>query len=94
MKNNSYDTRDVKKCCEYKLGICFRPGKEFNGWFEVNGKKAARITIPKGKKPIPLKTYKSMADQLKLSVTEFDNLLDCSLSGEDYKTHLRDLLGE
>jgi len=71
---------DVKKCCEKKLGIEFRAGNEFNGWLILNGKKTARITIPKGRKPIPPKTYKSMALQLKLTVDELDRLLDCPRS--------------
>lgn len=84
MDNNKYHTQRVKTVCENKLEINFRSGGEFNGWFYLNDKKIARITIPKGKKPIPPKTYKSMASQLKLEVEEFDFLLDCSLKLEDY----------
>lgn len=84
MKNTSFHTSDVKRCCENKLGIEFRSGKEFNGWFVLRGRKHARITIPKGKKPIPSKTYKAMAIQLKLDVEQFDDLLDCPLTKEAY----------
>ena len=41
-------------------------------WFWLNGKKKKRITIPKGRKPIPRKTYKSMAVQLGLNAKQFD----------------------
>ena len=79
---------NVKKCCESKLGIQFRSGNELTGWFELNGYKAARVTVPKGKKPLPPKTYKSMARQLKLSTDEFDELLKCPLTYKKYKAIL------
>jgi len=84
MKNFKYHTNVVKRRCENKLRIKFRKGKEFNGWFILNNLKIARVTIPKGKKPIPPKTYKSMAQQLKLSIEQFDNLLECPLGYEEY----------
>lgn len=92
MENTSFDTGDVKKCCERKLGIEFRKGKEFNGWYYFNGKKAARITIPKGKKPIPPKTYKSMAIQLKLNIPEFDSFLNCPLTKKEYDNILNEYI--
>ncbi len=84
MNNAQYHTQDIKRCCEAKLGVSFRPGHEFNGWVEFDGQKAARITIPKGRKPIPPKTYKSMARQLKLTISEFDRLLACPLTSGEY----------
>ena len=86
MKNSNFSVKDVKKVCEKKLSIAFRPAKEFNGWFEYNGKKVARITVPKGhsKKGIPTGTYKNMAKQLKLRTEDFDELLACPLKYNDY----------
>lgn len=89
MKNANFHTRDVKKICENKLGIEFRSGKEYNGWFLLDEKKVARISVPKGRKPIPRKTYKSMAMQLKLLVNEFDDLLECPIDKEKYEEILR-----
>ncbi len=89
MKNSKFHTNDVKSKCESKLKIKFRKGKELNGWFVLEGKKTARITIPKGRKPIPPKTYKSMALQLKLSITEFDDLLECPLTLREYVTIIK-----
>jgi len=89
MKNTNFHTKDVKTICENKLDIEFRSGKEFNGWFRLDGKKVARITVPKGRKPIPKKTYKSMAMQLKLLVNEFDDLLECPISKEKYEQILK-----
>ena len=84
MDNNRYNTSDVKKMCEGKLSISFRSGKEFNGWFEIKGKRFARITISMGRKPIPPKTYKSYAEQLKISVDDFDDLMSCCKVYADY----------
>lgn len=92
MKNASFHTRDVKTICERKLGIEFRSGKEYNGWFILDNKKTARITVAKGRKPIPRKTYKSMAMQLKLLVNEFDDLLECPIDKEKYLEILRSKL--
>lgn len=90
MKNAKFRTQDIKKVCEKKLNIKFKSGKEFNGWFFLDKKKAARITVPKGRKFIPRKTYKRMADQLKLKVYEFDELLECPLKLKLYERILRE----
>ena len=92
MKQSGFDIYDVKKCCEKKLDINFRDGKEFNGWFRLGDRKAARITVPKGRKDIPPKTYKSMAVQLKLKVQQFDELLECTLMKDGYEELLRKYL--
>ncbi len=84
MKNTAFNTNDVKHCCENKLRVPFREGKEFNGWVSINNKKLARITVPKGRKDIFPKTYKSMANQLKLTTEQFDDLLECPLNWEQY----------
>ncbi|GAB6036175.1 hypothetical protein JCM15519_07340 [Fundidesulfovibrio butyratiphilus] len=44
----------------------------------------ASVTIPKGKKGVPPKTYKSMATQLGLEVEEFDLFLKCSMKKDEY----------
>ena len=87
MKNANFSTNDVKNCCENenKLGINFRHGKEFNGWFKKGGKKICRITIPTGRKAIGKGLYKSMARQLNLSTTQFDELLECPLRKAGYE---------
>ncbi|MEA2061732.1 MAG: hypothetical protein U9P10_14775 [Thermodesulfobacteriota bacterium] len=85
MKNAQFNVRDVKKVGEKKLHIKFKSGKEFNGWFKLNGIKTKRITIPKGRKNIPRGTYSTMARQLGLSVSDFDLLLECPLTKEKYE---------
>jgi len=84
VKNNDFHTHDVKKTCEHKLDIHFRTGSEYNGWFKVHDLGIARITIPMGRKPIPRKTYQSMAKQLKLNVDQLDDLLECPIKMKEY----------
>ena len=91
MKNTSFDSQRIKGCCERKLNIEFRNAKEFNGWYVLGEKKIARITVPKGRKFVHPKTYKTMATQLKLNVGQFDELLECPLDNEGYKKILEDL---
>jgi len=85
MKNAQFDSLEIKRCCEKKLDVTFRDGRELNGWVEINGKKFARITVPKGRKEIPKGTYGSMARQLKISNKEFDELLECTLVRKEYE---------
>jgi hypothetical protein len=59
-------------------------GKHYSGWFKHDGKRTARITVPMGRKNVPPKTYKKMAEQLKLAVTDFDDLLACPLKLDGY----------
>ena len=92
MKNASFNTKDVKKRCEDKLEVDFRRGKEFNGWYYVDDRKATRITIPKGRKPIPPKTYQSMARQLRLNISQFDDFLECPMDGQEYDRILREMI--
>lgn len=88
MKNSKFDSHDVKSCCEKKLKIVFRDSKEFNGWFLYNNIKVVRITVSKGKKFLLPKTYKSMANQLKLTSAQFDDLLECPLDKSGFEAIL------
>ncbi len=93
MKNTQFSTHDVRKCCETenKLGIEFKTkGKEFNGWFKRGGIKICRITVPKGRKSMGKGLYQSMANQLRLTVRQFDDLLVCPLNRNGYLEILRE----
>lgn len=92
MKNTSYKSQHVRKRCETKLDIEFRDGRssESNGWFKYEGVKVTRITVPKGRKFIPDKTYKSMAQQLKLTTDQLDGLLECPIKMKQYLEILKE----
>lgn len=90
MKNGKFNTNDVKSTCERKLSIQFRNNKECNGWVIFENVKLSRVTVPLGRKPIPPKTYTTMAKQLHLTVSEFDELLECPLTSVRYFKLLQD----
>ena len=85
MDNGKYRSSDIKQRCIKKLRINFRnSGGEDNGWVEVDGARVGRITIPRGRKPVPAGTYHSMAKQRKLTVRQFDDLLGCRMDFGSY----------
>jgi hypothetical protein len=90
LKNGDYDTAAVKQRCETKLGIVFRDGKHYNGWYALDGKRAAFVTVGKGHKFIAPGTYSAMARQLLLTTKEFDDLLMCPLTSADYERLVRE----
>ncbi len=83
MNNAQFSTNQILKVCQDKLEIEFKSTKEYNGWYMLDGKCVCRITIPKGRKEVPLKTYTCMAKQLKLTTWQFDILLQCTLTRKD-----------
>ena len=78
MSGVDYDSLKIKNNCENKLGIRFvkSRGKELKGWFCYEERKL-RISVPKGRKDIHPKTYRSMANGLGLYEIEFDRMNDC-----------------
>ena len=92
--HKKYSIEKIKNACLYKLEIKFRKTKEFTGWFKIDKKKFCRITIPKKKsrKDIASSTYKSMAVQLHLDVDEFNNLIDCTISKDEFAKMLLERL--
>lgn len=87
MDNDKYNSKDIKNICEKKLKIEFEKGKRSpheKGWFHVNGQKAARISVSYGKKFITRNVYSKMASAFYLEVSEFDDLLACPLSKDDF----------
>lgn len=84
MKNAEYNAMHIKSVCEKKLGISFKCHAECNGWFIYKEKKISRVTVPKGRKTVSRKTYQKMAEQLKLTLEQFDSLLACPLTFEKY----------
>jgi len=86
MAGKQYKSKEVQNILSSKLEINFRSNKEVNGWFEINGVKKKRLTIPNqhGSKSIPKGTFGSMARQMGLAAKQFEKLIDCSLSKQEY----------
>lgn len=90
MKTRGFNSDDVHRCCTGKLKVVFRSRKHHNGWFRVDGKKVCRITIPMGHKPLPEKTFVSMATQLLLSRDEMASLVECTITRDAYTQMVRE----
>lgn len=71
----------MRKAFESKNQVEFRTGKEPTGWIVENGKRVARITIPKGNKEIPVGTLSNMAKYLCVSRDQLIEYVKCNLKG-------------
>jgi hypothetical protein len=72
-----------------KLNLKFREGKERNAWYELDGRKILRVTVPKGHGDLPRGTANAIRNQLKLSMQEYRGLIQCPLTGRDYEQIVR-----
>lgn len=84
MKNTQHNTYHIREILSHKLGIRFEATKETNGAFYRDGIKIFKVSVPKGRKFLPEGTYAAISRQLKISIAQFDALLDCPLKLEDY----------
>jgi hypothetical protein len=81
----SYRCSDIRKRCETKAEADFRSTKETNGWIRLDGKKACRVTIPKGRCETRPGTLNSIRKQLGFdSMDDFGRFMDCSLDKDQY----------
>lgn len=90
MSKLNFNKHDVSRALLNKLDLRFRSGKERNGWYELDGKKILRVTMPKGRGAIPPGTLNSIRDQTFLSRNDFADLIRCPLSGSDYARIIRE----
>ena len=74
---------------ESKTGFQMRTTKENNSWLYYNSVKILRVTHPKGRREIKKGTLGSIIKQLNLQKEQFENLIACSLSREDYFKYLK-----
>jgi len=72
-----------------KLNLQLRSTGHIYGWLIVNGKKVLRVHYSHGKCDTPDKITNKIRGQLKLSEKDFQMLLQCPLTYEDYLAILR-----
>ena len=89
MSKLNFTKREISRSMLKKLSLSFRKGKERNAWYELDGKKILRVTIPKGSGTIPPGTLNSIRDQLWLSRDQFSSLINCPLSSSDFERIVR-----
>jgi hypothetical protein len=73
-----------------------RAGSEMNYWYCLDGKRLFRITIPKVHRgsSVPPGTLNQIKRSLKLSMSEFSDLVRCPLSGPAYEALIRQKVAE
>ena len=67
-----------------KLDLNIRSTGHNYGWLIVNGKKVLRVHYSHGREDIPDKITNKIRGQLKLSLKDFKDLVDCPLKHGDY----------
>ncbi|MDT8390549.1 MAG: hypothetical protein RRC34_08585 [Lentisphaeria bacterium] len=86
MSNGKFNSDDIKAKCETKGDVSFRSGKHFVGYvLGKGGEKVSRVTIPKGRKPVPPKTFKDIAGGMLLDVGQMTEFVACSLKKPAYR---------
>lgn len=60
-----------------------------NGWYELDGLKILRVTMPRGRGFVPPGTVNSIRKQVFLSKDQFGDLINCPLSSQDYEAIIR-----
>ena len=88
MPRQQSNSDELRRRCETKLRIHFRSNKEQNGWFEHNGVRLRRITIPLGRKPLKIGTFRNMARRLIVSPQQLDGVTDCPFGYDEYLAEL------
>jgi hypothetical protein len=89
------DKQRVWNAIAQKLGLETRTGKERNAWFTWEGRRILRVTVPKGRGEIAPSTLRSIANQLRLTVRQLEELVNCRLGRDEWIRILQDkgLLG-
>lgn len=80
---------EAKQTFEQKAGVQFRDGSELNGWVCFDDQKQVRITIPKGRKDIPIGTFSNMAKRLFISTKQLSEFIGRTIKGEELITIIK-----
>lgn len=85
MPINDYTEKDIRNAIVRKIRPKINPGKHDKGSIYVDGKLEAKVKIPNNHMRI-MKPKKSqyIATALKLSNDDFNDLIDCPLTGPNY----------
>ena len=90
MSKYNFTIQELTSAISKKLNLQFRIGKERNAWYELDGKKILRVTIPKGRGQVKIGTANSIRNQIKLSIEQYGDLIRCPISGKDYESIIRE----
>ena len=85
----------VTRALERKVGLDFRSGKERVAWYVLEGKKRFRVRAPKKHRgDLRPGTAAGIKNDLKLTTTQFRQLVSCPISGTDYERIIRQKITE
>ena len=88
------NARDLSNAIEAKLPGHHRGSKETNHWVVIDGKKQFRVTCPKVHAgDVKVGTAKSIREQMRLTDSEFEDFVACTLTGPTYEALIRTKLG-
>lgn len=73
-----------------KLHLEIRSTKHVYGWLVVEGKKILRVHYSHGRGELPGKIGEKIRNQMKLTPSDFKNLINCPLDYEGYVAILRE----
>ena len=89
MAKTSYRSNEVLHIVETKLNATTRSRSHNTCWYYLNDKKHHKVTIPHGRKSLPSGTLRAIIRQLLLTPDEFDLLMECPLTGDQYEEIVR-----
>lgn len=98
-KWSNVTSKDLRKGVVQKLSLEATPskrGREPIYWYSIDGKKELRITIPNihgGSGSISTGFLTQIRKDLMLDTRQFEELVDCFLSTEEYEKVIRKKLG-
>lgn len=89
----SYGHRTLRRTIEDKVPGRTTTGRESKRWAIIDGRAEFRVTFPSGhSKDVGKGTLKSIRKQLKLDRQQFEDFMDCRLTGPKYEQLMREKL--
>jgi hypothetical protein len=86
----NYAYRDLKRGIA-KLPLDFREGKERNAWYTLDGRAMFPVQSPKVHSGnVPFGTINAIRQQLHLTTPQFQDLIACPLSAQEYEVLIRE----
>ncbi len=88
MPRLNYSMRQLAKGVR-KIGIDYRRGKHFNGWYELGGKQIHPVNIGNPHEGVNKLVLGNVRKQLWVDDNGFDRLLRCPMKGPEYARLVR-----
>lgn len=82
---------EVRRAVESKCGIQLAKASELKGWHLFQGRKEFLVLLPDHPGDIAKGTAHRVASQLNLTNVQFRDLVDCSMTADDYRAHIDNL---